>query len=82
MELTISNISTCPGGGHVHLTVTKNGGASKEITLDKSDFFFEPDEYETVLIVLLRGLIKREGFNRETPLSQIKTAIETEVFRI
>lgn len=82
MQLTMSIDGICNGGGHIHITVTKNGTQSKEFTFHKDDLFFTPDDYETVLVTLIRGLIAREGFTENTPLSQVKTAIEAEVFKL
>ena len=82
MELSIHLNSTCNGGGHVHLTVTKDGGTSRQFVLERNDFFYEPDEYETVLATLIRGVLQRNGFTKATPLAQVKAAIETEVFRL
>lgn len=81
LEITV-NGACSPNGGHVFLTVTKNGTQSKNITLEKADFFFEPEEYETVLATLLRSFLKEQGFTKNTPLSQLKTAIEAKVFKL
>lgn len=82
MELTIEINGLCAGEGHIHLTVTKNGTQSKEFTLIREDFFIEPEEYETVLVTLLRSFLKEQGFTKDTPLSELKIAIEAKVFKL
>ena len=56
------------------------GVESKKFVTTKDDFTFEPEEYETVLITLIRSLIKKLPSN--TSLAQKITAIEAEVFKI
>lgn len=79
MNLTIKIDSVCPGGNHIDMTVTKDGAASKKFRMVKDDFTFEPDEYEAVLATLLRSFIKKSGL---TDMTEIKTAIEAEVFKL
>ncbi len=82
MELAITVDGVCAGGGHIYLSISKNGATAKQITLEKKDFFFEPDEYETVLATIVRSRIKTLGYDKNTPLAALKTAIESEVFKL
>ena len=62
----------------INLLVTTPKG-TKNITLMKSDFQIEPDEWEEALAVLLRSFVKESGL---TNMAQIKTAIEGKVFKL
>ncbi len=79
MNLTIKINSVCSAGNHISITVTKNGTVSKDFMLMKSDFTFEPDDYEDVLAILIRSFVKDSGL---TNMAQIKTAIEGKVFKL
>ena len=79
MNITIKIDSVCASGGHINLTATKDGVTSKKFTLHKSDFQIEPDEWETALAVLIKSFVKKSGL---TNMAQIKTAIESEVFKL
>lgn len=79
MDITIKIDSVCLGGGHINMTVTKNGTVSKKMVIRRDDLSTEPDEYEDTLIALLRSFVKKSGLINMT---QIKTAIESEVFKL
>jgi len=79
MDITVKIESVCPSGGHINITVTKNGTVSKKMTLHKSDFLIEPEEYEEALAILIRSFVKKSGL---TKMADIKTAIEGEVFKL
>lgn len=79
MDITIKIDSVCSSGGHINMTVTKNGTVSKKMTIHKSALSIEPDEYEDTLIALLRSFVKKSGL---TNMTEIKMAIEAEVFKI
>ena len=78
MDITVQITGQCTSGGHINFKVTTPKGI-KDITLNKSDFQIEPDEWETTLVIVLRNFVKESGLTNWT---QIKTAIEGKVFKI
>jgi len=79
MNITIKIDGFCASGGHIHMTVTKDGTVSKQITIHKSDFQIVKDEWEDGLIILIRNFIKESGLTNWT---QIKTELEKKVFKL
>ena len=78
-DITIKIDGFCASGGHIHMTVTKDGTVSKQITIHKSDFQIVKDEWEDGLIILIRNFIKESGLTNWT---QIKTELEKKVFKL
>lgn len=82
MELAIL-VSQCDGGCHVHFDVTKDGGASKRFVMAKRHIFdIEQDSSKAIIIALIRNRLKTAGYDKNTPLGILKTAIESEVFKL
>lgn len=78
MDVTVKINGFCPSGNHIHLTATV-AGKSKDFSLTKSDFQLEPDDYEVALVPVLRNFVKESGLIN---WAQIKTAVESKVFKI
>lgn len=78
MNISITILNTCSSGGHITLRVTTPKGI-EDIVLHKSDFDIEPDEWKQDLAIILRNFIKESGL---TNWSQIKTAIESKIFKL
>lgn len=88
MKLSVAINSRCPGNSHVHTTVTANrendtliGTYPLVITADEL-FDADVDDFIKALPVLIRGLLRELGYSRATPIAQIRTAIESKVFRL
>lgn len=81
MDINIAVNGLCAGGNHVLLTATVDG-KSKDFHMNKADFQIEPDEYEDIIAILLRSFYKEQGFTNQTPISEVKTAIESKVFKL
>ena len=79
MDLTFKVDRVCSGGNHIELTVTINGTITRKLHINTNNFLSDPDIYDEIIIALLRSFIKT---NTLTGLTQIKTAIEAEVFKI
>ena len=77
MDITVQITGQCPSSGHINFRVTTPKGV-KDITLHKSDFQLEPDEWESALAIVLRSFIKESGL---TNWAQIKTAIEGKEYK-
>lgn len=82
MDISITIDSICNCGNHVDLAVSKDGGPFRIFRFNKRDFVGEIDDYDTAVIVLIRNRIKTLGYNASTPLSTIRSAIESEVFKL
>ena len=78
-DITVKIDGFCASGGHIYITVTKDGIASKQITVHKSDFQIVKDEWEDGIIILIRNFIKESGLTNWT---QIKTELEKKVFKL
>ncbi len=81
MQFTVAVDGQCPGGNHVHLTVSA-GAQSRQITLTRADLavdFSSLDAVRDTLAILLRSRIKESG---ATTPAQIKNAIESKGFYI
>lgn len=86
MKLAIAVNNRCAGQNHVHLTVTARRNndtliGTYPVTLTVEQLFdAEVEDFIQALPVLVRGLLRELGYTRQTPLSQIRTAIESKVF--
>jgi len=78
-NITIKIDGFCASGGHIYITVTKDGTMSKKMTIHKSDFQIVKDEWEDGIIILIRNFIKESGL---TDWTQIKTELEKKVFKL
>ena len=72
----------------MHLTVTAKRendtliGTYQVTTTAEQLFDVEVDDFIQAIPVLIRGLLRELGYTRATPLGQIRTAIESKVFRL
>jgi hypothetical protein len=76
MQIAVTVQGVCPGGNHVHLSLTV-GGQTRQRTISRDDLTFEPSEYDTVIATLLRSRVKEAG---ATTNAQIQAAIESKPF--
>lgn len=88
MKLSVAFNSRCSGGNHLHLTVTarrENDAliGSYPVTLTAEQLLdADVDDFVEALPVLIRGYLRELGYTRQTPLTTLRTAIESRVFRL
>lgn len=76
---TVKYKSMCSGGGHVTLSVLRDGIAVRDLTLMRSDMLETELSWEDVIPFFLREVIKRSG---ATTLAQARAAIEAASWEI
>lgn len=70
---TVTVKGVCAGGGHITLTVKRDGAAVRDVVVNRSDIMESDLTWDEVLPFFLRETIKRSG---ATTLAQAKTAVE------
>ena len=74
MPTYTATVSQCPAGGHVTISVKRDGVAFRNVLYNRDDMFDAGRlEFDDILYVLVRQAIKAAGAT--TPL-QVKNAIE------
>ena len=80
MKFRVNIGSVCPGGGHVHGTISINGGPFRPFEMTREELSSpEPEEKREVVIQRLRSAILESG---ATTPAQRKAAVEAREWEV
>lgn len=88
MKLSAVVNSRCAGTNHVHFTITANSendtliGVYPLVLTSEQLFNDDVENISSAFVILARGLMRELGYTSATPITLVRTAVETKVFRV